>query len=375
MLKLLVDQGKKVLISSKNNLAVDNVLEKCIDKGLKCIRLGRPETVKIDKVKNVLVDVYVLALQKEIEKLARKYQDGMKENVIQYNEKLSILESIWYRLEEKAKVARKLRWTKVLLFLFKLLKLISFVPYFARKYGQLDENVKKMDSIIQNISIEIRNKSIAAGLEFNGKNRSFKSHIDLLIKKYKKMIEDAPKKISISEQWIKELQERQDILSEISIEYVQIIGATCIGVNTNRLFKDMEYDVAIIDEAGQIQLHDIIVPMSKARKTILIGDHKQLPPVADDDFIREAREKFEEIEIDLDEIYKVSLFEKLFHTVGNENKVMLDTQFRMHEEIAQPISELFYEGKYKTGCKTEHRLINFGGLRNPVYFIDTRYAR
>ena len=371
MLKLLVDQGKKVLISSKNNLAVDNVLEKCIDKGLKCIRLGRPETVKIDKVKNVLVDVYVLALQKEIEKLARKYQDGMKENVIQYNEKLSILESIWYRLEEKAKVARKLRWTKVLLFLFKLLKLISFVPYFARKYGQLDENVKKMDSIIQNISIEIRNKSIAAGLEFNGKNRSFKSHIDLLIKKYKKMIEDAPKKISISEQWIKELQERQDILSEISIEYVQIIGATCIGVNTNRLFKDMEYDVAIIDEAGQIQLHDIIVPMSKARKTILIGDHKQLPPVADDDFIREAREKFEEIEIDLDEIYKVSLFEKLFHTVGNENKVMLDTQFRMHEEIAQPISELFYEGKYKTGCKTEHRLINFGGLRNPVYFIDT----
>ena len=85
MLKLLVDQGKKVLISSKNNLAVDNVLEKCIDKGLKCIRLGRPETVKIDKVKNVLVDVYVLALQKEIENCP-KYQDGMKENVIQYNE-------------------------------------------------------------------------------------------------------------------------------------------------------------------------------------------------------------------------------------------------------------------------------------------------
>lgn len=50
---------------------------------------------------------------------------------------------------------------------------------------------------------------------------------------------------------------------------------------------------------------------------------------------------------------------------------MLDTQFRMHEEIARPISDLFYEGKYKTGCKTEHRLINFGGLKNPIYFIDT----
>ena len=371
MLKLFVDQGKKVLISSKNNLAVDNVLEKCIDKGLKCIRLGRPETVKIDKVKGVLVDVYVLALQKEIEQQARKFQDGMKENVNQYNEKLGLLESVWYRLEEKAKVKKKLMWTKILLFLFKLLKLISFVPYFARKYDQLDQNSKKMANILQNIITEIRDKSSMLGLEFTAKNKAFKSHVDILIKKYKKMIEDAPKKLSISEQWIKELQGRQDVLSEISLEYVQIIGATCIGVNTNRLFKDMEYDVAIIDEAGQIQLHDIIVPMSKARKTILIGDHKQLPPVADDDFIKEAREKFEEIEVDLDEIYKVSLFEKLFHIVGNENKVMLDTQFRMHEEIARPISDLFYEGKYKTGCKTEHRLINFGGLKNPIYFIDT----
>mgnify|MGYP000980420925 CR=1 FL=1 len=371
MLKLFVDQGKKVLVSSKNNLAVDNVLEKCIDKGLKCIRLGRPETVKIDKVKNVLVDVYVLVLQKEIEQLARKYQDEMKENVSKYNEKLGILESIWYKLEEKAKIKKKLMWAKIQLFLFKLLKLISVVPYFVRKYNILDQNVSKITNILQNIVEEIREKSTVVGLEFSEKSKAFKSHVDMLIKKYKKIIEDAPKKISISEQWIKELQGRQDVLSEISLGNVQIIGATCIGVNTNRLFKDMEYDVAIIDEAGQIQLHDIIVPMSKARKTILIGDHKQLPPVADDDFIKEAREKFDDIEVNLDEVYKVSLFEKLFHIVGEENKVMLDTQFRMHEDIARPISELFYEGKYKTGCKTEHRLINFGGIKNPIYFIDT----
>ncbi|NLX65154.1 MAG: AAA family ATPase [Clostridiaceae bacterium] len=371
MLKLFVDQGKKVLVSSKNNLAVDNVLEKCIDKGLKCIRLGRPETVKIDKVRSVLVDVYVLALQKEIEQHARKYQENMKENVHKYNEKLGILESVWYRLEEKSRVQRKLIWTKILLFLFKLLKLISFVPYFARKHDILNQNVNKITNILQGIIEEIRAKSAVVGLEFTMKNKAFKSHVDILIKKYKKMIEDAPKKLSISEQWIKELQGRQDVLSEISLEHVQIIGATCIGVNTNRLFKDMEYDVAIIDEAGQIQLHDIIVPMSKAKKTILIGDHKQLPPVADDDFIKEAREKFEDIELNLDEIYKVSLFEKLFHMVGDENKIMLDTQFRMHEDIAEPISELFYEGKYKTGCKKEHRLINFGGLKNPIYFVDT----
>jgi len=373
MLKLFVEQGKKVLISSKNNLAVDNVLEKCIDKGIKCIRLGRPEAVKVEKVKSVLVDVYVLTIQKEIEQLAQRYQVGMREKVQQYIGKLGVVESIVLKLKEKVKVEKELRRTKIPLLLFKLLKLIAFVPYFAQKYALLDQKVQKMANVIQNIRIDISNKALAIELDIgmDAKNNGFERYVDELRQKLEKMIEDSPKKLSISEQWIKELQSRQDVLSEISLEYVQIIGATCIGVNTNRLFKNMEYDVAIIDEAGQIQLHDIIVPMTKARKTILIGDHKQLPPVADEDFLKEARSKFEGIEVDLDEIFKLSLFEKLFHSVGSENKVMLDTQFRMHKDIAQPISELFYGGKYKTGCKIEHREINLGGLKNPIYFIDT----
>lgn len=50
---------------------------------------------------------------------------------------------------------------------------------------------------------------------------------------------------------------------------------------------------------------------------------------------------------------------------------MLDTQFRMHEDIAQPISQLFYGGNYKTGCKTEHRLIDIAGFKDPMIFLDT----
>lgn len=73
-------------------------------------------------------------------------------------------------------------------------------------------------------------------------------------------------KIEITDKWLEDLSLRQDVLTEVTAEDIKVIGATCIGVNTNRIFNSMEYDVAIIDEAGQITLHDVIVPISKAKR-------------------------------------------------------------------------------------------------------------
>lgn len=373
MVKRFIDQGKRVLISSKNNLAVDNVLEKCIDKELKCIRLGRSEAVKVEKVKSVLIDVYVLTIQKEIEKLAHKYQNSIHEKKNEYTNKLNTLKEIGFKLKQEQDAEKEMKKIKAKLLGFKVLKFFSFVSYFVQKHAELEQRVQKTAEMIKSVRTDINNKAMEIGMQIDLDNKRLR-HNELINEScinIEKMIKDLPRKQSISEQWIKELQSRQDVLSEISLDYVPIIGATCIGVNTNKLFKNVEYDVAIIDEAGQIQIHDIIVPMAKAKKAILIGDHKQLPPVADNEFLSKAKEKFEGIEVDLDETYRMSLFEKLFYDVGSENKVMLDTQFRMHADIATPISELFYEGKYKTGCKTEHRGINIGGLKNPIYFIDT----
>lgn len=156
-------------------------------------------------------------------------------------------------------------------------------------------------------------------------------------------------------------------LNEILLETVDLVGATCIGVSSQKRFADLRFDVTIIDEAGQIQIHNALVPMSVSNKLIMLGDHKQIPPSADQELI----EVCELNGVD-PELLKKSLFEKLFEELPETNKMMLDTQYRMPGEIADIISEWFYNGEYKS---PEFKR-NLKGLlpelsKKPLIVIDT----
>lgn len=373
MIQRFSEQGKKVLISSKNNLAVDNVLEKCIDRNIKCIRLGRPESVKIEKVKSVLVDVFSLNIQKEIDESTRQYQDTVKEEREISKEKLNHAYKLKDAVFDHEKVSKKLVWSKIILFFFKILAFLRIIRKDSGKYlrrlSNVSEYTEQKETLKNLIDTEVNYLGFESKIVW--KRSVGHSYIENKIQYFLNRIGDVPKKIDITDKWLEDLSLRQDVLTEVTAEDIKVIGATCIGVNTNKLFNNIEYDVAIIDEAGQITLHDVIVPISKAKKVIVIGDHMQLPPVTDDDFINKAREEFKEMEVDFYETYKQSLFEKLFYEADESHKIMLDTQFRMHENIAEPISQLFYGGNYKTGCKTEHRLIDIAGFKDPMVFLDT----
>lgn len=373
MIQRFSEQGKKVLISSKNNLAVDNVLEKCIDRKIKCIRLGRPESVKVEKVKSVLVDVFSLNIQKEIQGLTKRYQDTVKAEREINKEKLNHAYKLKDAVFDHEKISKKLIKSKIILFLFKLLALIRIVrkdsERYLRRQSTVSEFIKERETLKNLIDIEVSYLGLDSRFVWKKTERYnyIENKINLLLRK----VEDVPKKIDITDKWLGDLSLRHDVLTEVTAEDARVIGATCIGVNTNKIFNSIEYDVAIIDEAGQITLHDVIVPISKAKKVIVIGDHMQLPPVTDDDFILKAKDKFKDRDVDFYETYKQSLFEKLFYEADKSHKIMLDTQFRMHEDIAEPISQLFYGGNYKTGCKKEHRLIDIAGFKDPMVFLDT----
>lgn len=144
--------------------------------------------------------------------------------------------------------------------------------------------------------------------------------------------------------WKQESDGQQNYaLVPMILQSVDIVGATCIGINSQKRFASLDFDVAIIDEAGQIQIHNALVPMSVARKVIMLGDHKQIPPVADQELV----ELCEQNGVKADLLNK-SLFEYMYFKLPDTHKKMLDTQFRMPSEIADTISTWFYEGKYKS---------------------------
>jgi DNA replication ATP-dependent helicase Dna2 len=119
-----------------------------------------------------------------------------------------------------------------------------------------------------------------------------------------------------------------------------IIGATCYAIRTSRL-KQMPFDVALIDEASQVTIPIAIMCLLKAPKCILIGDHMQLGPVIVSKHNTEWVTK--------------SIFETLF--IKNPG-TMLDTSYRMNEEINQFPSNKFYGGKLHTDPRRKTQKLN-----------------
>lgn len=156
-------------------------------------------------------------------------------------------------------------------------------------------------------------------------------------------------------------------LSKVLLESVDLVGATCIGINSQRRFRDLDFDVTIIDEAGQIQIQNAIVPISRSKKVIMLGDHLQIPPIADEKVMARCKEA----RIDTT-LLPMSFFEYLYNRFREENKILLDTQYRMPAEIAEVLSEWFYEGKYRSFKGKMNLQTPFPNLfTHPFVLVDT----
>ncbi|MCR9932580.1 DEAD/DEAH box helicase [Vibrio antiquarius] len=143
-------------------------------------------------------------------------------------------------------------------------------------------------------------------------------------------------------------------------EYSAVLGATCqqaagdamVGIKSVEHSKNIQFDSVIVDEAARANPLDLMIPMSMARKrVVLVGDHRQLPHMLEPRVEKELQDN-NELEIIDHELLQQSLFERLYLSLSKYEKerstehkrvVMLDTQFRMHPELGSFVSEEFYE--------------------------------
>ena len=129
------------------------------------------------------------------------------------------------------------------------------------------------------------------------------------------------------------------------IKNCRLVFSTCAGAGLG-LLRSQDFDTVIIDEASQQTEPASIIPLVKGcKKAILVGDHVQLG----------ATVKRHASLHDFD----VSLFERLYKQDNSEAqgiaKVMLDTQYRMHESICSFSSREFYENKLQTNVPDNTR--------------------
>jgi superfamily I DNA and/or RNA helicase len=134
------------------------------------------------------------------------------------------------------------------------------------------------------------------------------------------------------------------------------------------LLGDRQFPWVVIDEACQCTEPGCWVPLLRAQRVVLAGDHCQLPPTIVSP--QAAQEGF-----------GVSLLERTVQRYQHQVTRRLDTQYRMHERIMQFSSEQFYEGQlHAHDSVREHRLSQLthvtvdATLDEPVAFIDTAGA-
>ncbi len=171
--------------------------------------------------------------------------------------------------------------------------------------------------------------------------------------------EDSPelRELLIIHNWIRQLTETGDI-EEYFIKNASIVVGTCSGFSANPFVSEAIFDYVIVDEAAKATFPEIMVSLVKARKVVLVGDHKQLPPVFDQGALRRADKK-----IDINDL-KNGSFEKIFNLVPAHCKQVLTTQYRMHPVIGQMISNVFYGKSIQNGIRQEDRALDLPSFRD-----------
>lgn len=153
--------------------------------------------------------------------------------------------------------------------------------------------------------------------------------------------------LKIQEEWIERINSTEDIEYQI-VSNAEIVAGTCIGFMSNPIIKEMLFDYVIIDEAAKATTPELLVSIIKASKILLVGDQEQLPPYIEDN-------KFDWVNKKILEELKTSLFTNLYKIIPKTHRQRLGTQYRMHPNIGDLISQTFYEGGIDTGISPEER--------------------
>ncbi|AKD55239.1 AAA domain-containing protein [Spirosoma radiotolerans] len=153
---------------------------------------------------------------------------------------------------------------------------------------------------------------------------------------------------------MKDVGNTEQYIVDDLIAKAQVITATLVGSN-QYMIRNLKFHTVVIDEAGQALEPACWIPILKAQKLVLAGDHCQLSPTIKSS---EAARKG----------LSTTLLEKCV-ALHPEAVTLLEEQYRMHEHIMGYSSQVFYGSQLRAHASVAtHSLFPGDGA---LVFIDT----
>ncbi|AJA49159.1 serine/threonine-protein kinase PrkC [Clostridium pasteurianum DSM 525 = ATCC 6013] len=396
----------KILIASQSHVAVDHSLTKVKEliPNIKMIRIGIKEKFS-ESVINYTLDAFcqewtatVIAKCKEaienykneigldeslqgknsmileIEQLTKTVESLIDElsEVEEEKSQIDILNGKWHYINDKISAMQKLVQVKSNSISGQ--ELVSILDDFTENINglndrlgdiieesvQLSEQKEELERRYQKINDDINSKSKnitdwkeVLGVSSQEEYEALKSDIKNSLKENQIKYNQFSKIEALCKEWIKRVQHGDGLLQESLVD-ATIVGATCLGIASLGTNVELNFDWVIVDEAGKATPPEILVPINLGKKIVLVGDHKQLPPVVDENLIKDPENsKFNLTKKDLE----TSLFEYLEQYLDESCKSILDEQYRMNPVIGELISQMFYDGKLISRTSKEEKSI------------------
>jgi superfamily I DNA and/or RNA helicase len=184
--------------------------------------------------------------------------------------------------------------------------------------------------------------------EYKNMAHKYKRHFGKAERDQRKALFDEAHRI------MKEVGNVEQYVIDDVLAKAQVITATLVGSN-HFTVRSMKYQTVVIDEAGQALEPACWIPILKAQKVVLAGDHLQLSPT-----IKSAEAAKNGL--------STTLLEKCV-ALHPASVVLLEEQYRMNEVIMGYSSKVFYQDKLKAHASVARRLLFKGD--SPLAFIDT----
>ena len=146
---------------------------------------------------------------------------------------------------------------------------------------------------------------------------------------------------------IKSLNTRKEVKEKIQ-EHRIVVSTISSIINKPEIFEFMKFETTLIDEASQILEPQLIGILSRVKRFILIGDHRQLPAVVAQKKIFSQKEDSMLANLGIHDLAN-SYFERLFMRCRKNEWEwaygMLSMQGRMHEDVMAFANKHFYDQK------------------------------
>lgn len=155
------------------------------------------------------------------------------------------------------------------------------------------------------------------------------------------------------QEWIKQLKsgapgDRSEEAKKLYIRHANVVGATCNATGKIDFYRSFEldpyFDQVVVDEVSKATPPELLMPLLLGRRAMLVGDHRQLPPMFRSDTFDEAvangeftKEKLTEFK----DMVTTSYFETSFLSAPAALRNTLKEQYRMHPQIMDVVNHFY----------------------------------